>query len=47
MPGMMMGGGTQAIDFKTDEGNACGGLGPAFISGYYAAKYVAEYLKSI
>ena len=42
---MMMGGGSQAIDFKSDEGNACGGLGPAFISGYYAAKYVAEYLK--
>jgi FAD binding domain len=44
---MMMGGMSQAIDFKTDEGNACGGLGPAFISGYYAAKYVAEYLKSV
>ena len=43
----MMGGMSQAIDFKTDEGNPCGGLGPAFISGYYAAKYVAEYLKSV
>lgn len=43
---MMMGGMAQAIDFKTDEGCPCGGLGPAFISGYYAAKYVAEYLKS-
>jgi hypothetical protein len=42
MPGMV-----QAINFKTDEGKPCGGLGPAFLSGYYAGLYVAEYLKSI
>jgi fumarate reductase flavoprotein subunit len=44
MPGMM-GAMSERIDFKTDEGNPCGGLGPAFISGYYAAKYVSEFLK--
>jgi len=44
MPGMM-GGMSETIDFATDEGNPCGGLGPAFISGYYAAKYVSEFLK--
>jgi fumarate reductase flavoprotein subunit len=44
MPGMM-GAMSGTIDFKTDEGNPCGGLGPAFISGYYAAKYVSEFLK--
>ena len=44
MPGMM-GAMSETIDFKTDEGNPCGGLGPAFISGYYAAKYVSEFLK--
>ena len=45
MPGMP--GGNQAIDYKTDEGKPCGGLGPAFLSGYYAAIYVADYLKSV
>ena len=46
--GVPMGmGGAQAIDFKTDEGNCCGGLGPAFLSGYYAGMYVADYLKNI
>lgn len=44
MPGMM-GAMSETIDFTTDEGNPCGGLGPAFISGYYAAKYVSEFLK--
>ena len=44
MPGMM-GAMSGTIDFKTDDGNPCGGLGPAFISGYYAAKYVSEFLK--
>jgi hypothetical protein len=43
----MMTGGSQAIDFKTDEGSCCGGLGAAFISGYYAAIYAADYLKNI
>jgi len=44
MPGMM-GAMSGTIDFAADEGNPCGGLGPAFISGYYAAKYVSEFLK--
>jgi hypothetical protein len=44
MPGM---GGSQAIDFKTDEGSPCGGLGPALLSGYLVAQNVAEYLKSL
>jgi hypothetical protein len=38
-------GGSQAVDFSKDEGHCCGGLGPAFLSGYYAGLYVAEYLK--
>jgi fumarate reductase flavoprotein subunit len=45
MPMMM--GGSQAVDFSKDEGNCCGGLGPAFLSGYYAGMYVADYLKSV
>jgi fumarate reductase flavoprotein subunit len=45
--GMPMMGGSQAVDFKTDEGSCCGGLGPAFLSGYYAGTYVADYLKNI
>jgi fumarate reductase flavoprotein subunit len=45
MPVMM--GGSQAIDFKTDEGSCCGGLGAAFLSGYYAGMYAADYLKNI
>jgi hypothetical protein len=44
MPGMM-GAMPETIDFSTDEGHPCGGMGPAFISGYYAAKYVSEFLK--
>ena len=45
MPMMM--GGSQTVDFSKDEGNCCGGLGPAFLSGYYAGMYVADYLKNI
>jgi hypothetical protein len=41
---MMMGGGTQAVDLKSD-GSPCNGLGEAFISGYYAAINVSDYLK--
>jgi hypothetical protein len=39
--------GSQTIDFKTDEGSCCGGLGAAFLSGYYAGMYVTDYLKNI
>ena len=45
MPMMM--GGSQTVDFTKDEGSCCGGLGPAFLSGYYAGIYVADYLKSL
>ena len=44
---MMMGGGTQNVDFSKDEGSCCGGLGAAFLSGYYAGMYVADYLKGL
>lgn len=43
----MTGSGSQNVDFSKDEGSCCGGLGAAFISGYYAGMYVAEYLKSL
>jgi fumarate reductase flavoprotein subunit len=43
---MMMGGGTQAVDLKSD-GSPCNGLGEAFISGYYSAINVSDYLKNI
>jgi fumarate reductase flavoprotein subunit len=42
----MMGDGPQATNILKGEGSCCGGLGPAFLSGYYAALYVADYLKS-
>jgi fumarate reductase flavoprotein subunit len=43
---MMMGGGSQTVDLKSD-GSPCNGLGEAFISGYYAALHAAEYLKGL
>jgi fumarate reductase flavoprotein subunit len=45
MPMMM--GSSQNVDFSKDEGSCCGGLGPAFLSGYHAGMYVADYLKNI
>ena len=41
----MMGGSSQNI--LKGEGSPCGGLGAAFLSGYYAGIYAADYLKNI
>jgi len=43
----MIGGSPQDTNILKGEGSCCGGLGAAFISGYYAGIYVAEYLKGI
>jgi fumarate reductase flavoprotein subunit len=43
----MMGGGAQSADILKGESAACGGLGPAFISGYCAGTYAAVYLKNL
>jgi hypothetical protein len=44
---IMMGGGAQKSDILKDKSAACGGLGPAFLSGYSAGTYAAAYLKSL
>jgi hypothetical protein len=44
--GLPMGGGAQA-DILKGEGAACGGLGPAFLSGFCAGTFAAKYLKEI
>jgi fumarate reductase flavoprotein subunit len=44
---MMMGGGAQNTDMLKDKSAACGGLGPAFLSGYSAGTYAGAYLKSL
>lgn len=41
------GDGTGGGNILEGEGSCCGGLGAAFLSGYYAGMYVAEYLKSV
>jgi len=43
----MMGGGAQDADMLKGESAACGGLGPAFLSGYCAGTYAAAYLKNL
>ena len=43
----MMGGGAQNNDILKGESVACGGLGPAFLSGYCAGTFAAVYLKNI
>jgi|GEM_PF-872965 len=43
---MMMGGGAQTDIFKGTS-SPCGGLGPAFLSGYIAGVYAAVYLKNL
>jgi hypothetical protein len=43
---MMMGGGAQTDIFKGTS-SPCGGLGPAFLSGYIAGVYAAAYLKNL
>lgn len=42
MPMMM--GGAQDANILKSEGAACGGLGPAFLSGYCAGSFAAKYL---
>jgi fumarate reductase flavoprotein subunit len=43
----MMGGGAQNADLLKGESAACGGLGPAFLSGYCAGVYASVYLKNL
>ncbi|MDB9822935.1 FAD-binding protein [Deltaproteobacteria bacterium] len=43
----MMGGGAQNTDILKGESAACGGLGPAFLSGYCAGTYAAAYIKGL
>lgn len=45
-PNSMMGGGAQADIFQGTS-SPCGGLGPAFLSGYIAGVYAAVYLKNL
>jgi hypothetical protein len=44
---MMMGNETNSADIFKGKGSPCGGLGPAFLSGYCAGTFAAAYLKSI
>jgi fumarate reductase flavoprotein subunit len=44
--GMPMMGGSSQIDFKGTS-SPCGGLGPAFLSGYIAGVYAATYIKNL
>ena len=46
-PMMMMGGDTQSADILKGKGSPCGGLGPAFLSGYCAGTFAAAYLKNL
>jgi fumarate reductase flavoprotein subunit len=43
---MMMGGGAQT-DILKGKSSPCGGLGPAFLSGFCAGTFAAKYLKDI
>jgi len=43
----MMGGDTQSADILKGKGSPCGGLGPAFLSGYCAGTFAAAYLKNL
>jgi hypothetical protein len=44
--GMMMGGGGESNPLET-EGSPCGGLGPAFLSGFCAGTFAAKYLTEL
>jgi hypothetical protein len=44
---MMMGGSGQGVNILKTEGAPCGGLGPAFLSGYCAGTFAAVYLNSL
>jgi hypothetical protein len=43
----MMGGGAQDADILKGKGSPCGGLGPAFLSGYCAGTFAAKYVKDL
>jgi len=43
----MMGAETQSADILKGKGSPCGGLGPAFLSGYCAGTFAAAYLKNV
>jgi hypothetical protein len=45
MPMMMGGGGPVSV--LEGESVACGGLGPAFLSGYAAGTYAAAYIEDL
>jgi fumarate reductase flavoprotein subunit len=47
MGGMMMGGDAQNADILKGEGAPCGGLGPAFLSGFCAGTFAAKYVKDL
>jgi fumarate reductase flavoprotein subunit len=43
----MMGGGAQDADILKGKGSPCGGLGPAFLSGFCAGTLAAKYVKDL
>jgi succinate dehydrogenase/fumarate reductase flavoprotein subunit len=43
----MMGGGAQDADILKGKGSPCGGLGPAFLSGFCAGTFAAKYVKNL
>lgn len=43
----MMGGDAQSADILETKGAPCGGLGPAFLSGFCAGTFAAKYLKDL
>jgi len=43
----IMGDGAQKTEILEDKGSPCGGLGPAFLSGYCAGTFAAKYLKEL
>jgi hypothetical protein len=45
--GGMMGGSGQDTDILKGKGSPCGGLGPAFLSGFCAGTLAAKYLKDL
>ena len=45
-PSSMVGSGAQAHIFEGTS-SPCGGLGPAFLSGYIAGVYASVYLKGV
>ena len=44
---MMMGERAESADILKGKGSPCGGLGPAFLSGYCAGTFAAAYLKNL